>query len=117
MLNQYQDIITVEELCEILKTGKNRVYELLQTNQIRHSDYGAIGRYLKYQWNIIWRYNLEFPKARLKNNAPKRTIPLWISSIAVYKNSILCYYTTQLPIFPLTSLIFDVFKKIGVKLV
>lgn len=35
MLNQYQDIITVEELCEILKTGKNRVYELLQTNQIR----------------------------------------------------------------------------------
>lgn len=35
MLNQYEDIITVEELCEILKTGKNRVYELLQTNQIR----------------------------------------------------------------------------------
>ena len=35
MLNQYQDIITVDELCEILKTGKNRVYELLETNQIR----------------------------------------------------------------------------------
>lgn len=35
MLNQYEDIITVEELCEILKTGKNRVYERLQTNQIR----------------------------------------------------------------------------------
>lgn len=35
MLNEYGDIITVEELCEILKTGKNRVYELLQTNQIQ----------------------------------------------------------------------------------
>lgn len=34
MLEQYGDIISVEELCEILKTGKNRVYELLQTNQI-----------------------------------------------------------------------------------
>ena len=113
MLNQYEDIITVEELCEILKTGKNRVYELLQTNQKRAFQ-------LWRNWKIpkiSVKHYLEFPKARLKNNAQKRTIPLWISSIAVYKNSILCYYTTQLPIFPLTSLIFDVFKKIGVKLV
>lgn len=35
MLDQYGDIITVEQLCKILNTGRNRVYELLQTNQIR----------------------------------------------------------------------------------
>ncbi|MEG2350988.1 MAG: helix-turn-helix domain-containing protein [Hungatella sp.] len=35
MLNQYEDILTVEELCNILKIGRNRVYELLQTGQIK----------------------------------------------------------------------------------
>lgn len=35
MLEQYDDVISVKELCEILRIGRNRAYELLQTNQIR----------------------------------------------------------------------------------
>lgn len=35
MLEQYQDILTIEELCEILKIGRNRAYELLDTGQIK----------------------------------------------------------------------------------
>jgi excisionase family DNA binding protein len=35
MLDQYDDVISVKELCEILKIGRNRAYELLQTNKIK----------------------------------------------------------------------------------
>lgn len=35
MLEQYGDVICVNELCEILGIGRNRAYELLQTNQIK----------------------------------------------------------------------------------
>ncbi len=35
MLEQYDDVISVKELCEILRIGRNRAYELLQTNQIK----------------------------------------------------------------------------------
>ena len=34
MLEQYDDVISVKELCEILGIGRNRAYELLQTNKI-----------------------------------------------------------------------------------
>lgn len=35
MLEQYDDILTIEELCEILKVGRNRAYELLETGEIK----------------------------------------------------------------------------------
>ncbi|WP_349945225.1 helix-turn-helix domain-containing protein [Lacrimispora sp. BS-2] len=35
MLEQYGDVISTNELCEILGIGRNRAYELLQTNQIK----------------------------------------------------------------------------------
>lgn len=35
MLNQYEDIITIEELCEILMIGKNCAYRLLMENKIK----------------------------------------------------------------------------------
>lgn len=35
MLEQYDDVISVKELCEVLRIGRNRAYELLQTNQIK----------------------------------------------------------------------------------
>ncbi|WP_313256634.1 helix-turn-helix domain-containing protein [Lacrimispora sp.] len=55
MLEQYDDVISVKELCEILKIGRNRAYELLQTNQIKGFQMGrpwkipkiAIEEYLK----------------------------------------------------------------------
>lgn len=34
MLEQYEEIMSVEDLCEIFKIGRGRVYELLQSNQI-----------------------------------------------------------------------------------
>lgn len=35
MLEKYNDIITVEELCEILMIGKNTAYILLSSGQIK----------------------------------------------------------------------------------
>jgi len=34
MLNQYGDVLTISELCEILMIGRNRAYELLKTGQL-----------------------------------------------------------------------------------
>ncbi len=55
MLEQYDDVISVKELCEILRIGRNRAYELLQTNQIKGFQMGrpwkipriAVEEYLK----------------------------------------------------------------------
>ena len=35
MLNRYEDIITIDELCEILMIGKNCAYRLLTENKIK----------------------------------------------------------------------------------
>lgn len=35
MLNQYEDILTVEDVCDILMVGRNRVYELLSTGELK----------------------------------------------------------------------------------
>lgn len=35
MLNQYDDIITIDELCEILMIGKNLAYRLLADRKIK----------------------------------------------------------------------------------
>lgn len=34
MLKDYDDVMTVKEVCEVLKLGKNKVYELLQNGEI-----------------------------------------------------------------------------------
>ena len=35
MLEEYKDILTVKELCEILKIGKNSAYKLLKNNDVK----------------------------------------------------------------------------------
>lgn len=35
MFNQYDDLLNVEELCEILGIGKNVAYDILNTGQIK----------------------------------------------------------------------------------
>ncbi len=35
MLEQYNEILTIEELCKILKIGRNRAYELLEKGEIK----------------------------------------------------------------------------------
>uniref|UniRef100_UPI0006D2A0EB helix-turn-helix domain-containing protein n=1 Tax=Clostridium sp. NkU-1 TaxID=1095009 RepID=UPI0006D2A0EB len=52
MLEQYDDVISVKELCEILRIGRNRAYELLQTDQIKGFQMGR-------PWKI--------PKASVEN--------------------------------------------------
>ena len=42
MLNKYNDILTVEELCEVLRIGKNTAYKLLKNNEIKSVKIGKI---------------------------------------------------------------------------
>ena len=35
MLEQYNDILSVEELCELLHVGRTRVYQLLQSGELK----------------------------------------------------------------------------------
>ena len=42
MLNKYKDILTVDELCEVLKIGKNTAYSLLKTGEIKSVKIGRI---------------------------------------------------------------------------
>ena len=51
MLNKYNDILTVEELCEVLRIGKNTAYKLLKSGEIKSVKIGNIykipKRYIK----------------------------------------------------------------------
>ncbi len=35
MFNEYSDVITVDELCEMLRIGRNKAYDLLRNGSIR----------------------------------------------------------------------------------
>ncbi len=35
MFNDYDDILTIEDMCEILKVGKNNAYKLLNQGNIK----------------------------------------------------------------------------------
>ncbi len=60
MLEQYNDILTIEELCEVLKIGRNRAYELLENGEIKGFRLGrpwkipklSLQEYLKRQAGI-----------------------------------------------------------------
>lgn len=41
MLDEYKDVINVNELCEILRIGRNSAYRLLQSGEIRSRRLGA----------------------------------------------------------------------------
>ena len=40
MFDQYNDIVTVKELCQMLNIGRNTAYDLLKNNRIRHVKVG-----------------------------------------------------------------------------
>ena len=44
MLNKYNDILTVDELCEVLNIGKNTAYKLLKNGDIKSIKIGRIYR-------------------------------------------------------------------------
>lgn len=57
MLEQYPEVLDVEDVCKIFRVGKNRVYELLQTGRLGGFRLGrtwkipkiALEAYLKHQ--------------------------------------------------------------------
>lgn len=57
MLNQYNDILTVADVCDVLLIGRNRAYELLQKGELHGFQLGrvwkipkvALEEYLKRQ--------------------------------------------------------------------
>lgn len=42
MLNQYEDIMSVRDVADVLFIGKNRVYELLESNQLKGFRIGRV---------------------------------------------------------------------------
>ena len=48
MLEDYKDIITVSELCEILRIGRNTAYKLLNTDIIPSRQLGRVYKISKY---------------------------------------------------------------------
>lgn len=55
MFNDYEDLLTIEELCSILSIGKNSAYHLLQRKQIKAF---RIGRRWKIPKKSIEEYIL-----------------------------------------------------------
>ncbi|SFK76273.1 DNA binding domain-containing protein, excisionase family [Paenibacillus sp. 1_12] len=41
MFAQYDDIVNIEDCCEMLNIGRNKAYELLQTGQIKSFKVGG----------------------------------------------------------------------------
>ncbi|MCD1259748.1 helix-turn-helix domain-containing protein [Paenibacillus athensensis] len=44
MFENYDDVISVDDMCEILAIGRNKAYELLQTGQIKSFKLGKAYR-------------------------------------------------------------------------
>jgi excisionase family DNA binding protein len=44
MFNEYNDLVTVEELCEMLSIGKNAAYKLLSSGQLK-----------AFRYNRVWK--------------------------------------------------------------
>ena len=44
MLERYDDILTADEGCEVLRIGKNALYELLQSGQLKGYRNGRVWR-------------------------------------------------------------------------
>ncbi len=53
MFKNYKDILSVEELCEILSIGKNTAYRLLQSGEIKAK---RIGRVYKIPKESVRKY-------------------------------------------------------------
>ncbi|MCD7733426.1 MAG: helix-turn-helix domain-containing protein [Oscillospiraceae bacterium] len=51
LLKNYGDVMIVEEVCEVLKLGKNKVYELLQSGDIASRKVGR--KYLIPKKSVI----------------------------------------------------------------
>lgn len=51
MLNDYPDVMSIDEMCRALSIGKKTGYKLLQTGQIR---FLKIGAHIAFRKSICW---------------------------------------------------------------
>lgn len=65
MLNQYDDLLTTDEACEALKIGKNALYSLLRSGQLKAFRNGRV-------WRIPKESLIEFIYGKADLNARKR---------------------------------------------
>ncbi|MBR4026501.1 MAG: helix-turn-helix domain-containing protein [Lachnospiraceae bacterium] len=61
--NTYNDMISIDDLCEMLTIGKNTAYHLLKTNQIKAFKIGRI-------WKIPRNSVSDYVVSQTKNNIP-----------------------------------------------
>ena len=61
MLEQYDDILTTDEVCEILKIGKNALYEMLNKGELKAMKNGRVWRVPKVS---VQEYILSFVNRR-----------------------------------------------------
>lgn len=59
MFNEYSDLVTVEDLCEMLFIGKNAAYKLLSSGQLKAFRYNRI-------WKIPKQGVIEYIKNQSK---------------------------------------------------
>ena len=61
MLEEYTDILTTEEACEVLRIGYNAIYELLNSGKLKGYRNGRVWRIPKaaVQEYILTRSNLK----------------------------------------------------------
>ena len=65
MVNQYQDLITVDELCEILLISRSVAYQLLSSGQIKCF---RINRKWKIPRSSVYQYISDQCNASLNNH-------------------------------------------------
>lgn len=63
MLEEYPDILTVEEACEALRTGYNAMYDLLKNGNLKGYRNGRVWRIPKL---AIKEYILESARIKVK---------------------------------------------------
>ena len=64
MFNNYEDLLTLDDLCEILLIGRNTAYTLLNTNKIKAF---KIGRSWRIPRSSIEEYIVESTKTNKLN--------------------------------------------------
>ena len=73
MFESYDDLVTIEDLCEMLGIGKNAAYELLQRKLIKSFHIGrswkipkkAVEEYIYQQSGILKKKRKPFPASSL----------------------------------------------------
>lgn len=73
MLEEYQEILTVDEACEILRIGYNAMYELLSTGKLKAYRNGRVWRIPKVAVQDFILVNFEHRAPLARKTSPALT--------------------------------------------